>query len=348
MATDERSSGRRIRSCAPIRICDVGGWTDTWFASYGAVLNIAVRPRVEVLLEAAEPRPGGCITLEVDGGEPYRIDRSSRTHAPQPLLEAAIAIMRPPADAACSIMVQSPVPPGAATGTSAAVTVALIGALDAWLGRGMSRADVARAAHRVETELLGLESGVQDQICSAYGGVSFIRMPRYPETERIALELPAALRRQLQARLLLVYLGSAHASSALHEKVIAALRDAGPEHPPLAAIRRAAASARDALERGDLAAFGAAMRAATDAQAQLHPELVGADSRAVMALAHARGYAGWKVNGAGGSGGSLTLLAGDYACVLRDFASALADAVPAARIIPIELDDDGLTVTREM
>ena len=33
---------RIINSVAPMRICDNGGWTDTWFARYGKVFNIAV------------------------------------------------------------------------------------------------------------------------------------------------------------------------------------------------------------------------------------------------------------------------------------------------------------------
>ena len=32
---------RTVNSVAPIRICDLGGWTDTWFAEHGRVLNIA-------------------------------------------------------------------------------------------------------------------------------------------------------------------------------------------------------------------------------------------------------------------------------------------------------------------
>jgi len=43
---------RSIRSIAPIRIADNGGWTDTWFAEYGRVCNVAVHPCVNVLLEA--------------------------------------------------------------------------------------------------------------------------------------------------------------------------------------------------------------------------------------------------------------------------------------------------------
>ena len=41
---------RLINRRAPTRICDNGGWTDTWFAQYGTVFNIAVSPAVEVQL----------------------------------------------------------------------------------------------------------------------------------------------------------------------------------------------------------------------------------------------------------------------------------------------------------
>ena len=42
---------RVINSVAPIRICDNGGWTDTWFAGYGKVFNIGVYPYVETQIE---------------------------------------------------------------------------------------------------------------------------------------------------------------------------------------------------------------------------------------------------------------------------------------------------------
>ena len=48
----------------------------------------------------------------------------------------------------------------------------------------------------------------------------------------------------------------------------------------------------------------------TDAQTQLHSELVGADAQAIIGCAREHGALGWKVNGAGGDGGSLTLLTG--------------------------------------
>ena len=39
---------------APIRICDLGGWSDTWFAKHGSVLNIAVKPYAQCLVELRE------------------------------------------------------------------------------------------------------------------------------------------------------------------------------------------------------------------------------------------------------------------------------------------------------
>ena len=50
------------------------------------------------------------------------------------------------------------------------------------------------------------------------------------------------------------------------------------------------------------------MIANTEAQRSLHPELVGVDASRVIDVAAAHGAIGWKVNGAGGEGGSLTIL----------------------------------------
>ena len=74
---------------------------------------------------------------------------------PQPLLDAAIA--EAGAEGGLRLEVHASVPPGASLGTSAAVVVAVLAALrPEW-----SPAELARRAHLVETERLGLQSGVQ-------------------------------------------------------------------------------------------------------------------------------------------------------------------------------------------
>jgi D-glycero-alpha-D-manno-heptose-7-phosphate kinase len=77
---------------------------------------------------------------------------------------------------------------------------------------------------------------------------------------------------------------------------------------PLERLRRAAAAGYAALRAADLPAFGRAMQANTDAQADLAPGIVGRHACAVIDVARAHGALGWKVNGAGGAGGTVTVL----------------------------------------
>jgi D-glycero-alpha-D-manno-heptose-7-phosphate kinase len=83
-------------------------------------------------------------------------------------------------DLAAQISIFSEAPAGCSTGTSAAVTVALMGALDRLTPGRMTPLEMAYAAHRIETEMLHQQSGIQDQLCSAFGGVNYIEMFDYP------------------------------------------------------------------------------------------------------------------------------------------------------------------------
>lgn len=238
-----------------------------------------------------------------------------------------------------SVTVACDVPAGASTGTSASVAVALLAALDALAGRAVrGPVALAAAAHRVEVERLGLQSGIQDQLCAAVGGLCFVDMPAYPSATVARVAAPPAFLDGLGERLLLVYLGRPHRSSAVHEQVIAAL---GEDTSPLEPLRALAVRARDAALAGDLAAYGRALSDNTAAQADLHPALVGPPARAVIDAARTGGALGWKVNGAGGDGGSLAVLAGDG----RDrLAGALAAVDPAFRVLPVRPSTTGVVV----
>jgi D-glycero-alpha-D-manno-heptose-7-phosphate kinase len=107
-------------------------------------------------------------------GERYAIMPDQPAPDRHPLLEAAIEEIGLPDAYALEIAIYSAAPAGCSTGTSAAVTVALIGALDALTPGRLTPHQIAYAAHRVETELLKLQSGIQDQLCAAYDGINFI------------------------------------------------------------------------------------------------------------------------------------------------------------------------------
>lgn len=346
-ASDQRSLGE-VTAFAPIRVCDVGGWTDTWFSRRGKVFNIAVSPGVEIRVQMFEPGAlAHGIVLEVANfGDRYGFE-PGRGPGRHPLIETVIDDIGVPDGLDLQIRVASEVPAGSSTGTSAAVAVALIGALDA-LAPGPPRSlfEVAQAAHRIEVERLGWQSGLQDQLCAAFGGVSFIEIDPYPEAVRVPLRVPASVRRELQQRLILLHLGRAHRSSEVHEQVIARLVSEGEDSPALEELRMCAVVARDSLLAGNLEGLGGAMARNTDAQRSLHEAVVSAQAQAVIAVAAAHGATGWKVNGAGGAGGSVSLLGSQDPERRQRMERALLDADPALSVIPTRLSQDGLTIRR--
>lgn len=75
---------RAVRAHAPVRVCDVGGWTDTWFGSPGQVCSVAVSPGVEVLAELVGPTDlttGGVHLVAPDLDEDYRFGPRVDVHA---------------------------------------------------------------------------------------------------------------------------------------------------------------------------------------------------------------------------------------------------------------------------
>lgn len=331
-----------VTAHTPVRACDAGGWTDTWFAGHGTVCTLAVGPAVTVTVTVDDALPAGTVALDVPAfGDHYAFavgDQPGR----HPLLEATVARHADRAAAGLRITTTTLVPPGSGLGTSASVVVALVGALEALAGHPVDAAAVARAAHDVETLELGWQSGVQDQLACAHGGALHLAIDIYPHARVTPIAIPATARRALAERLVTVYLGRPHASSALHHDAIASLGDTASAR--LEPLRRAAQLAAGSLSMGDLDGWAESLTDATEGQRALHPALVSAAADEVWRIARAHGALGWKVNGAGGDGGTVTVLPGDD----RDPAelgSALAAADQRWRVLDLRPTTDGLVVT---
>ena len=333
-----------INAVAPIRICDIGGWTDTWFAQYGAIFNIGVSPYAEVQVQVfgdTGERRRAWLNVE-NYGDYYGVTLDEADWDRHPLLEASIRRMGVPKGIAVEITIYSGAPSGASTGTSAAISVALIGALDCLTPARLTPQEIATTAHLVETEMLGRQSGVQDQLCSAYGSINYIEVPEYPKAVVTPVKVPDEVWWELERRLSLIYLGRSHDSSQVHEKVIAEIENAGPGCKQLEDLRVMAEASYDAISAGDFGALGMAMIGNTEAQARLHPELVSPDARRVIEIAKEHEAIGWKVNGAGGEGGSLTLLCGRSAQAKRAMLREIEEESPLFKRIPIRLDRYGV------
>lgn len=341
-----------IHSQAPMRICDLGGWTDTWFAQFGQVLHIAVAPYAQVQL-AVYPRQVRHQPVEVfaeNFAERFNVqlglEPTAYRQAQHPLLQATIASIGVPQDLAVEITIYSETPSGASTGTSSAVCVALAAALDHLRGGQMPPYELAMFAQSVETEWLGQQCGIQDQLCSAFGGIQIVEMHQYPQARVIPLLLSREVSLELEQRLSLVYLGATHQSSQVHEMVIAALEDAGPNAPQLQRLREIVPQGKAALLRGDFSAFGQAMIANHEAQRELHPSLINPIVRRVVEIVKKHGALGWKVNGAGGEGGSLTLLSSPRREAQRAMLAEILAENPDVHLIPIRFSATGVQVWR--
>jgi D-glycero-alpha-D-manno-heptose-7-phosphate kinase len=335
---------RVINAVAPTRICDVGGWTDTWFARHGRVFNLAVSPQVEVQVRVRPAEDGvPRIVIRAENyNEAYPLDPAHILYGKHPLIEAAVEEMKWPEHLAIHVNLYSPAPPGASMGTSAAVSVALLGALDALTDGRLSPHDVAVLAHSLETENLGLECGVQDQLASALGGVNLIHMTRYPQTTVTPVHLSDGLFWDLEQRLLLIYIGKPHNSSETHKKVIADLGADPSEDPRLCRLRDLALEAQAALSAGNFAALGRVFEENTSVQRALHPDLVCPAFEEIMAVARDFGALGCKVNGAGGDGGSIAILTGTDMFRKRAMERALAGR--GYQSLPIRLSRRGLRI----
>ena len=338
-----------IQASAPTRICDNGGWTDTWFAEYGRIFHIAIEPRVHVELKTDKRREGRPhIMIDAKNfGDCYAPNGiAEKNWGKHPLLEATIAEIGIPSNVSIEISIESAAPYGASTGTSAAACVALAGALDALTPGQMSLYEIAQAAWRIETQQLGQQSGIQDQIAAAFGGINLVDMHAYPDATVEQLAVPDPILQELEQRLMLVYLGKPHSSSAVHETVIRDMENIGPTAQPIEALRQTADPSCRSVQMGDFAGLGQAMIANTHGQKMLHFELISPAAECVIEIGREFAILGYKVNGAGGNGGSVTLLTNGDLQTKNKLAQTIAEKNNKWKVIPIKLAKDGLVVEK--
>jgi len=337
-------SDKVINAVAPTRICDVGGWTDTWFAKHGRIFNVAISPQVEVQV-TVRPACGEVprIVIRAENyNEAYPLNPGHILYGKHPLIEAAVEVMQWPEELAVRVNIFSPAPPGASMGTSAALSVALIGALDALTEGRLTPQEVAALAHSLETQKLGLECGVQDQLASACGGVNLIHMTAYPRTTVTPIHLPDELFWDFEQRLLLIYIGKPHNSSETHKKVIADLGPNASGDPRLERLRELAPEAQSALSARDFVRLGAVFDANTEVQRALHPDLICESFEDIIATAGEFEVLGCKVNGAGGDGGSVAILTRADMFQKRRLEKALLEK--GYQSLPVHLSRRGLRV----
>ncbi|RZL47041.1 MAG: GHMP kinase [Pedobacter sp.] len=118
------------------------------------------------------------------------------------------------------------IPSGTGLGSSSAFTSGLITLCNAYLGKYISREDIAKEACDIEINKLNEPIGKQDQYACAIGGLNFIE---FNENDKVAVEkikLSPAKSDKLENNLLMFYLGNTRsAASILTEQKLNTLTD---------------------------------------------------------------------------------------------------------------------------
>jgi D-glycero-alpha-D-manno-heptose-7-phosphate kinase len=200
------------------------------------------------------------------------------------------------------------VPRGSGLGGSAALDVAWLALTNGLMGRAQTAVELAEGAYRLE-KVLGVEGGKQDQYASALGGFNQLRFGAEQEAAVVErLEPDAQVVAELEARLVLCYLGGARHSGDLHERVWAPFLEG--DTGILAALREIRDSVepgRQALLGGDLDGLAEIMSINREGARRLVPELVTPEMDALFEAGSEAGAIGSKACGAGGGGCLLFL-----------------------------------------
>ena len=221
---------------------------------------------------------------------------------------STLSITRPPA---CTIYLQSTIPVASGLGSGAAVSVAIIRALSAFLGQPLSDPQVNGLAFQAEKLYHGTPSGIDNTVVTYARPVYFVKGQPI-KTFRVGASFTLVI-------------GDTGISAPTKESVgaVRSLREADPTRweKVFSQVGEIVWDARQAIERGDTAALGTLM----DANHALLQEMTVscAELDLLTEAAHKAGALGAKLSG-GGRGGNMIAL------VLKEKASTMAETLLAA------------------
>jgi len=326
---------------APVRVDCAGGGTDCPPYSVehgGAVVNFALARYAYATVEKFYSDRDEVTIFSEDFGEEVSAARLAELPAGRLDFLAAFAKRLAP-DFGFRMVVKSEAPPGSGLGSSGAVGVACVAALDAAMGVTRPAVETALLANDIERSDLGHAGGDQDSFGPALGGFNLLNYQVGGGTRARALELGSETPREIERRGLLVYTGQPHLSGNIHADIKASY--ALPDSPTVAAmhgLRAAGERCAEALESGDLVAFADCLNDNWQHHKQLHESCDNDRLRRFYAAAEGL-VDGGKTCGAGG-GGCLFFLCKDG----RRGELERAFEELGGRVFPVRVDQEGVVV----
>lgn len=191
---------------------------------------------------------------------------------------------------------------GSGLGSSSAYAVGLLHVLHAFLGRYISKEELAAQACHVEINICGEPIGKQDQYASAYGGLNYIRFNPDDSVDVEPIICDGKVVRDLQDSLIMFYTGVTRSASNILLKQKALTSSNGDKQATIGRMVELANVLRTELQGGNIGAFGEILHEAWMLKRSLTDEISSSAIDDWYERARKAGAVGGKILGAGGGG----------------------------------------------
>ena len=240
-----------IISRTPLRISFVGGGSDlaAFYRKYGgAVISTAIDKYVFVNVN--KKFDNGIRVAYSKTEEVTSVDQIEH-----PLVRAAMKHLK--IEGGVEITTIADIPSkGTGLGSSSSFTVGLLHALNAYMGRYVSNAQLGGDSCHIEIELCGEPIGKQDQYAAAYGGFNLIEFKPDDSVIVSPVICDRAKLRELEGNILVFYTGITRSASALLRQQSEGLASDTDKQRAMKRMVELAYLMRDELHRNNIDAFG--------------------------------------------------------------------------------------------
>jgi len=295
------------KSRAPLRIDLAGGTLDIpevagRMAGGGVTLNAGITLYAYTSVYPSKKK--GIILNSLDYNTSVRIKDVKNIKYGKKLdfLKAIVKILKIKKNVKIVTKVDSP--PQSRLGTSSALDVAFIGAINCFRNRYMRKSKVADLANAIEAGETNICQGKQDQYGSAFGGFNFLRFKKAGKVVKLTKIKPdKSTIFELETNMFLCYIGQSVVSGDLNQKMIDRyIRGEKTVVRSFNNIRKVTIDMGNALKKGDLLDFANLLNKERENRAKLDPSIVDKKSQKFINQAFKNGALAAKVLGAGGGG----------------------------------------------
>ena len=228
-------------------------------------------------------------------------------------------------------------------GSSSSFSVALIKALNAYLGKTISKVEAAEAACRLEIELCNEPIGKQDQYAAAFGGFNLFQFNSDGTTEIEPLLVSYQTRSKLADHLLLFFTGITRSASTILANQQTKIEE---NFTTYQAMSDSVFSFREKLLAGDIKGVAEMLHQGWLRKKSLSKEISNNFIENLYETGITNGSWGGKILGAGGGGCLLFLAPPEKHDVIRQaiFKIAGANGLADFREIPINFTQSGADI----